>query len=163
MYYQYKLARFEGSKGHGATSDDVVTLTTLNAVILLDEPTEKCTIAQIPARFSLLMFGADALTPAIVKRVWGQDNVERHNLGGLQGDLTIIHRCLILLTYVASITFHLWLTTSLEGTNIMRPSNMFRWVSAIHPPTCQKKSSTSYVRKPLPPDKDHIQNLQHKL
>ncbi len=56
--------------------DDFVTLTNLAAVYLLDEPTDMHALAHIMARFSLLMLGADALsTPAIVERVWGQDDV----------------------------------------------------------------------------------------
>ena len=58
--------------------DNVVTLTNLlAAVYLLDEPTDKHALARILACFSLLMLGADALTPAIIVRVWGQGNVVR--------------------------------------------------------------------------------------
>jgi hypothetical protein len=71
--------------------DDFVTLTNLAAVYLLDEPTDKHALAHIMACFSLLMLGVDALsTPAIVERVWGQDNVVRQSLGGSRGDLAII-------------------------------------------------------------------------
>ena len=45
--------------------DDVVTLTNLTAVYLLNEPTDKCTLAHILGCFSLLMLGADALTQAV--------------------------------------------------------------------------------------------------
>ncbi len=51
--------------------DNFVTLTNLTAVYLLDEPTDKHTLACILARLSLLMLGTDALTSAIVERVWG--------------------------------------------------------------------------------------------
>ncbi len=51
--------------------EDFVTLTNLDAVYLLNKPTDKCALACILARFSLLMLDADAFTPAIVKRVWG--------------------------------------------------------------------------------------------
>jgi hypothetical protein len=57
--------------------DDFVTLTNLAAVYLLNEPTDKRALAHILAHFSLLMLGADALTPTIVERVWGQDDVVR--------------------------------------------------------------------------------------
>jgi hypothetical protein len=42
--------------------DDFVTLTILDAVSLLDEPTDKQAIARILTHFSLLMLGANALT-----------------------------------------------------------------------------------------------------
>jgi hypothetical protein len=57
--------------------DNFVTLTNLDAVYLLDEPTDKHAIACILARFSLLMLGADALTPVIAEKVWGQDDIPR--------------------------------------------------------------------------------------
>ena len=94
--------------------DNCVTLTNLAAVYLLDEPTDKHALTRILARFSLLMLGADALTPAIVECVWGQGNILHQNLGGLRGDLAIIRRILILLACVANNTFQLWLNTSFE-------------------------------------------------
>jgi hypothetical protein len=57
--------------------DNFVTLTNLATVYLFHEPTDKCTLARILACFSLLMLGADALTPTIVEHVWGQDNIVR--------------------------------------------------------------------------------------
>jgi hypothetical protein len=47
--------------------DDFVTLTNLATIHLLDEPSDKRALARILARFSLLMLGADALTPVIVE------------------------------------------------------------------------------------------------
>ena len=67
------------------------------------------------------MLGADALTPAIVERMWGQDDIVHQNLGGPRGDLAIILRRLILLACVANNAFHLWLNTSFEEKNIITP------------------------------------------
>ena len=86
--------------------DDFVTLTNLAAVYLLNEPTDKRALAHILARFSLLMLGADALTPAIVERMWGQEHVVHQQLGGPKGNLAIICLCLISLACVANNTFH---------------------------------------------------------
>ena len=69
----------------------------------------------------LLMLGVNALTPAIVERMWGQDNIVHQNLGGPRGDLAIILRRLILLACVANNAFHLWLNTSFEEKNIITP------------------------------------------
>jgi hypothetical protein len=49
--------------------DGFVTLTNLDAASLLDKPTDKQAIAQILARFSLLILGADALTPTMIEQV----------------------------------------------------------------------------------------------
>jgi hypothetical protein len=57
--------------------------------------------SRILARFSLLVMGADALAPAIVEWIWGQDDVVRRNLGNPRGDLAIIQFC-----------WHVWLTTT---------------------------------------------------
>ena len=51
--------------------DDFVTLTNPTTVYPLDEPPDKRALACILAHFSLLMLGADALTPAIVERFGG--------------------------------------------------------------------------------------------
>jgi len=66
--------------------NNVGILTNLAAVYLLDEPIDKRALARILAHFSLLMLGTDALTPAIVERVWGQEGVVRQNLGGPRGN-----------------------------------------------------------------------------
>jgi hypothetical protein len=146
--------------------DDVVTfINLLAAVYLLDEPTDKRALACILARFSLLMLGADALTPAIVERVWGQGDVVRRNLGGPRGDLAIIRRQLISLACVANNTFHLWLNTSFEEKNIITPEALKYAPQGVHNILLLVKDNTSaiYVHKPLPLSKDCIQKLQHNL
>ena len=50
---------------------DFVTITNLTAAFALDEPEEQRTLARRLARFSLLLLGADVLTPKIIARVWG--------------------------------------------------------------------------------------------
>jgi hypothetical protein len=71
------------------------------------------------ACFSLLLLGADALTPKIIAQVWGQNNVARRNLGSPRGYLALIHRQLISLASVANNTYHLWLTTTFNGSMII--------------------------------------------
>ena len=70
--------------------EDFITITNLTAVFALDEPEERCTLAQRLARSSLLLLGANVLTPKIIAKVWGENEVVRRNLGGSQGDLAII-------------------------------------------------------------------------
>jgi hypothetical protein len=52
--------------------EDFVLISNLTAVFALDEPDNRRTLAHRLARFSLLLLGADALTPKIVARVWGK-------------------------------------------------------------------------------------------
>jgi hypothetical protein len=145
--------------------DDFVTLTSLCALYLLNKPTDKHTLACILARFSLLMLGKDALTPAIVEGMWGQDNVVRQQLGGPRGNLATICCRLISLACVANNTFHLWLNTSFQGKTIITPEALKHAPQGIHDILLLIKVNTStiYVRKPLPSGKDRIQKLPHNL
>ena len=72
--------------------EDFVVISNLTAVFALDEPDDRRTLARRLARFSLLLLGADALTPKIVARVWGENEVVRRNLGGPRGDLALVRR-----------------------------------------------------------------------
>jgi hypothetical protein len=64
--------------------EDFVVITNLTAAFALDEPNDRSTLARRLARFSLLLLGADALTPNIVARVWGENEVVviGHGIGG---------------------------------------------------------------------------------
>ena len=77
-----------------------VTLTNIDAVFLIDEPTDKQAIAQLLAHIPLLMLRVDVLTPPIIERVWGEDNMVRRHSNGPRGDLAIIRHCLISLACV---------------------------------------------------------------
>ena len=77
-----------------------VTLTHIDAVFLVDEPTDKHAIAQLLAHIPLLMLGVDALTPTIIERVLGEDNMVRRHPDGPRGDLAIIRHRLISLACV---------------------------------------------------------------
>jgi hypothetical protein len=70
------------------------------------------------------MLGAEALTSRIVERVWGSNPIVRRNLSGTGGDLALIHQQLISLAVIANNTFHLWLTTSSNGTMIIPPEGL---------------------------------------
>jgi hypothetical protein len=145
--------------------DDFVTLTNLTAVYLLDEPTNKHALACILAHFSLLMLVADALTPAIIERVWGQDEVVRQQLGGPRGDLAITRHRLISLACVVNNAFHLWLNTSFEGKTIITPEVLKHVPQGVRNILLLVKDNNSaiYVCEPLPSGKDRIQKLQHNL
>ncbi len=54
---------------------DFVSISNLTAVFALNEPTDRRALACILARFSILLLGADALTPVIIEQVWGQNKV----------------------------------------------------------------------------------------
>ncbi len=62
--------------------EDFVSLTNLTAVFALNEPTDREMLACILTRFAILLLGADALTPTIIRTVWGENEVVQRNLGG---------------------------------------------------------------------------------
>jgi hypothetical protein len=67
-------------------------------------------IAIILARITFLLIGADACTPYIIRKVWGENDAARLALGGPQGDLFLIHRPILTQQKVAINTVHIWLT-----------------------------------------------------
>ena len=72
--------------------EDLVVITNLTAVFDLDEPNDRRSLARRLARCSLLLLGADALTPKIIASVWGENEITRCKLGGSRGDLLAIVR-----------------------------------------------------------------------
>ena len=113
----------------------------------------------------MLLLGADALTPNIIARVWGENEVVHRNLGGPRGDLAIIRRRLISLASVANNTFHLWLTTKFNGREIIPletlqhlPPGVRDILQLVILPT-----AAVYVREPLPSGHDRIYILQNNL
>jgi hypothetical protein len=42
------------------------------------------------ARITLLLIGADACTPRIINKVWGENEAAQFALGGPQGDLLLV-------------------------------------------------------------------------
>jgi hypothetical protein len=145
--------------------EDFVTLTNLDAVYLLSKSTNKHAMACILARFSLLMLGADALTPVIVEGVWGKDDFVCQHLGGTRGDLAIIRRRLILLACMANNAFHLWFNISFKERKIITPKARQHVPQGVCNTLLLVKDNTSvvYVCKPLPSSKDCIHKLQHNL
>ena len=145
--------------------EDFVVITNLTAAFALDEPNDRRTLARRLARFSLLLLGADALTPNIIARVWGENDVVCRTLGGPRGDLAIIRRRLISLASVANNTFHLWLTTTFNGEVIIPldtlqhlPTGVRDILQLVALPT-----AAIYVREPLPSGHDRIKILQNNL
>ncbi len=55
-------------------------------------PGDLTDIAIILARLTLLLIGANACTPYIISKVWGEDDAARLALGGPRGDLSLIRR-----------------------------------------------------------------------
>ena len=144
---------------------DFVCLTNLSAFFRFDENGTKQNIAQILARFSLLVLGAEALTPRIVERVWGSNPTTRRNLGGTRGDLALICRRLISLAVVANNTFHLWLTTSFNDTVIIPTEGLAHVPPGMRDILTIVKDNTSaiYVRKLLHDGQNRINILLDNL
>ena len=145
--------------------EDFVTIANLTAVFTLDKPEERRTLAQQLTRFSLLLLGADVLTPKIIAKVWGENEVVRRNLGGSRGDLAIIRRRLISLASVANNTFHLWLTTSFNDKVIIPPNTLQHLPPGVRDilQLTALPTAAVYVREPLPSGQDRINILQHNL
>jgi hypothetical protein len=130
---------------------DFVTISNLTAVFALNKPEDRCALARMLARFSLLLLGAEALTPKIIANVWGQNDMICRNLGGPRSNLALTCHQLISLACVANNTFHLWLTTTLNGGMII-PDEALQ-----HPPLgmrdilhhIKQNAAAIYVGKPL--------------
>jgi hypothetical protein len=145
--------------------EDFVVISNLTAVFALNEPDERRTLTHQLARLSLQLLGADALTPKIVAKVWGENEVDRQNLGGPRGDLALIRHQLISLASVANNTFHLWLTTTINGGMVIPPDalqhlppgmrDIFQLISL--------NDAAIYVREPLHSGHDRIHILQQNL
>jgi hypothetical protein len=145
--------------------EDFVSLTNLTAVFALNEPTDRKMLACILARFAILLLGADALTPTIIQTVWGENNVVRRNLGGLQSNLAIIRRQLISHACVANNIFHLWLTTTFNGHTII-PLDSLKYIPFGARDILQlarRNDAAIYVRKQLQSARDRISILLQNL
>ena len=113
----------------------------------------------------ILLLGADALTPTIIQKVWGENDVVQRNLGGPHGDLAIIQRRLISHACVANNILHLWLTTTFNGHTII-PLDSLKYI----PPGARdilqlvrRNDAAIYVREPLPSGQDRICILLQNL
>jgi hypothetical protein len=145
--------------------EDFVSLTNLTNVFPLNEPSDRKALARILARFTILLLGADALTPDIISQVWGQNKNVRTNLGGPRGDLALICRRLTSLAIVANNVFHLWLTTSFNN-NVIIPLDTLNYLppgvrDILH--LIQNNASAIYVRECLPSKHEQINILKHNL
>jgi hypothetical protein len=145
--------------------EDFVVISNLTAVFALDEPDDRRTLARRLARFSLLLLGVDALTPKIIARVWGENEVVRRNLGGPRGDLALTRRRLISLASVANNTFHLWLTTLFYDGMIIPPDAIQHLPSGVRDilQLIRLNDAAIYVCEPLPSGHKRICILQHNL
>jgi len=101
-----------------------VTLTNIDAVFFIDEPTDKQANAQLIACIPLLVLGEDALTPTIIERMRGEEDVVRHHLDGPRGDLAIIRNRLISLACVANNSFHPILCVSRVALSLIRSATI---------------------------------------
>ena len=144
---------------------DFVMISNLTAVFAIAEPDERRILARKLARFSLLLLGADALTPRIIKRVWGENEVACHKLGGSRGDLALIRRRLISLASVANNTFHLWLTTTFNGGVIVPSDSLHHLPPGVRDilQLISLNDAAIYVREPLHSGKNRIHILQNNL
>ncbi len=70
-------------------------------------------IAIILAWITLLLVGADACTPCIISKVWGENKAAQLALGAPRGDLLLIRWKILTHQKVAMNTLHIWLTNPL--------------------------------------------------
>jgi hypothetical protein len=126
-------------------------------------PSNLTDIAKILARLTLLLVGADACTPYIIDKVWGEDENARQTLGGPCGDLSLIHRRILTHQKVAINTVHIWLTN--PQTPVLPPqSEAFK----LLPCTVQQllldcSNKKVFVCKPVPSGARSIQRLTDNL
>jgi len=145
--------------------EDFVVISNLTAEFTLDEPDNRRYLACRLARFSLLLLGADALTPRIIRRVWGENEIVRRNLGGSRGDLALVRRRLISLASVANNIFHLWLTTTINGNVIIPPDSLHHLPPGVRDifHLIRALDAAIYVREPLHSGLNRIHILQTYL
>jgi hypothetical protein len=143
--------------------EDFVSLTNLTAVFPLNEPSDRKVPARILSRFSILLLGADALTPEIISQVWGQNKIVRTNLGGSRGDLALTRRRLTSLAIVANNIFHLWLTTSFNNEIIIPLDTLKYLPSGVQDILYPIQNNTSAIYERLPPGQERIYILKNNL
>ena len=131
--------------------EDFVSLINLTAVFALNEPTDRKMLACILARSAILLLGTDALTPTIIRTVWGENKLVQRNLGGPRGNLDIIRHRLISHACVANNIFYLWLNTTFNDHTII-PLDSLKYI----PPGARDilqlarcNDAAIYVREPL--------------
>ena len=145
--------------------EDFVVISNLTAVFALGEPDDRRFLACRLACFSFLLLGADALTPRIISRVWGENEVVRRNLGGSRGDLALVRRQLISLASVANNTFHLWLTTTINDGVVIPPDSNQHLPPGVRDifHLIRLPDAAIYVREPLHSELNRIHILQEHL
>jgi hypothetical protein len=138
-----------------------VTITNLYPVITHKIEGDHHLLAQALTQCTLLLIGANALTPSIIQQVWGANETVRRNLGGPRGDLALIRCRLISLSAVTINAFYLWTTTDHNNTRVITPDAL-----QFNPPglctiidLIAQPSAATYVRKPLAPGTDRVNIL----
>jgi hypothetical protein len=87
-----------GSEGHKQRNHFFVNMllanfsaiTNLHPAIHNEIVDDQQDLTRVLAHCSLLLFGSDALTPSIIQRVWGANDIIQQKLGGPHGDLSLI-------------------------------------------------------------------------
>ena len=141
--------------------NDFAVITNLHPAAYHYNEGDRLSLARSLARCTLLLTGAEAITPNLIRRVWGANETVRQNLGGPRGDLALIRRRLISMSAVAINAFHLWMTTELDGVRIITNE-----ATQYHPRTMQEilknimlPSSVTYVREPLAAGTERVEWL----
>ncbi len=88
---------------------------------LYSAPSDLTDIVKILTRLKVLLVGADAYTPYVINKVWGEDDTVRQALGGPRGNISLICRRIPTHQKVAINTVHIWLTNPL--TPILPPQS----------------------------------------
>ena len=141
--------------------NDFAVITNLHPAAYHNNEGDRLSLARSLARCTLLLTGAEALTPNLIRRVWGANETVRRNLGGPRGDLALIRRRLISMSAVAINAFHLWMTTEFDGMRVITSDS-----TRYHPRTMQEilkdimlPSSATYVREPLAAGTERVEWL----
>ena len=137
----------------------------LHPVIAHDIKGDHQSLARALAWCTLLLLGADTLTPAIIQWVQGANKIVPCNLGKPRGDLALIRHRLISLSAVVINAFHLWITTDYDSACIITPDALH-----FNPPGLRailaliaKLSTATYVCEPLASGQDRINVLLNSI
>ena len=137
----------------------------LHPVIAHDIKGDHQSLARALAWCTLLLLGADTLTPAIIQWVQGANKIVPCNLGKPRGDLALIRHHLISLSAVAINAFHLWIKTDYNSVRIITPDALH-----FNPPGLRailaliaQPSAATYICKPLVSSQDCINVLLNNI
>ena len=120
-------------------------------------------MAIILARITLLLVGANACTPCIINKVWGENEAARLALGGPRGDLSLVRWRILTHQKVAMNTVYICLTN--PSTPVLpQDSEAFKLLPCtIQHLLLDTKDKCVVAREPVPSGKRSAQWLMDNL